>query len=359
MGIVSEQFPEERDRMVGLFASIFPIGGIIGPNLGGLLVEHASWRMVFLVNVPIGVLILAALLGRATESTGTGERRIDLGGAAMLAAGIAALLAALTLLGNDPAFGSTPAFWSLLGGSVVLLLAFVWQETRTPEPVVDLHLVARHPFLAINTYNFLFGACVFGFSAFIPYYAQVQFGMSPSQSGAVLAPRSLAMVATSTVASLYLIRWGYRLPMLLGLGCWVVTLFILSQGWSSWTISTLQVGAFWLVALEVALSGIGSGLAAPSSNNASLDLLPQRAALITGIRGMFRSVGGVVGTALIVLVLQFSPDRATGLRLVFGAMAVILVAVMPLTFAIPDSARRRRRELAQRAERIRGSLGAD
>jgi EmrB/QacA subfamily drug resistance transporter len=359
VGIVSEQFPEERDRMVGLFASIFPIGGIIGPNLGGLLVEHASWRMVFLVNVPIGVLILAALLGRATESTGTGERRIDLGGAAMLAAGIAALLAALTLLGNDPAFGSTPAFWSLLGGSVVLLLAFVWQETRTPEPVVDLHLVARHPFLAINTYNFLFGACVFGFSAFIPYYAQVQFGMSPSQSGAVLAPRSLAMVATSTVASLYLIRWGYRLPMLLGLGCWVVTLFILSQGWGSWTIGTLQVGAFWLIALEVALSGIGSGLAAPSSNNASLDLLPQRAALITGIRGMFRSVGGVVGTALIVLVLQFSPDRATGLRLVFGAMAVILVAVMPLTFAIPDSARRRRRELAQRAERIRGSLGAD
>jgi MFS family permease len=158
---------------------------------------------------------------------------------------------------------------------------------------------------------------------------------------------------------LYLIRWGYRLPMLLGLGCWVVTLFILSQGWGSWTIGTLQVGAFWLIALEVALSGIGSGLAAPSSNNASLDLLPQRAALITGIRGMFRSVGGVVGTALIVLVLQFSPDRATGLRLVFGAMAVILVAVMPLTFAIPDSARRRRRELAQRAERIRGSLGAD
>lgn len=363
-GIVAEQFPKERDRLVGLFASIFPIGGIIGPNLGGLLVEHVSWRAVFLVNVPIGVVVLLALVGRAAGSTpvgeGTRERRIDLGGAILLAGSIAALLSALTLLGNDPSFLGAPTFWLLLVLAPGLLAAFAWQEVHTSEPVIDLRLVVRNPFLAINTYNFLFGACVFGFSAFLPYYAQAQFGMSPSQSGAVLTPRSLLMVVTSALASLFLIRWGYRLPMIAGLTCWIVALFALSRGWGGWSLGMVSVSTFWLVALEVALTGVGGGLAAPSSNNAALDLLPGRAAVITGIRGMFRSTGGVVGAALIVLALQYAPDKAEGLRSVFATMSVVLLAAVPLTFVIPDTARRRRREQIERAAAsAAGSLGAD
>jgi MFS family permease len=85
------------------------------------------------------------------------------------------------------------------------------------------------------------------------------------------------------------------------------------------------------------------GLLVPSSNNAGLDLLPQRAAVISGIRGLFRSTGGVIGTAIIVLWLELSPDKADGMRTIFTALAVLMLLTMPLVLLIPDGARDRRR----------------
>src|SRR5438270_4936666 len=96
-GIVAREFPKNRDRMIGLFSSIFPLGGIIGPNLGGFIVERWSWREVFLINVPIGVLVLAVLLRQGTAAEPTTSRRVDFQGALLFAAAITALLAALSL----------------------------------------------------------------------------------------------------------------------------------------------------------------------------------------------------------------------------------------------------------------------
>src|SRR5207249_10220574 len=124
-------------------------------------------------------------------------------------------------------------------------------------PIHYITLVEQTPFLSVNDYSFMFGACVFGFFSFIPYYAQVQYGMSPLESGAVLTPRSIAMMVTSTVASFALIRYGYRRPMIAGLGLVVLTLFILSRGLQSLSIGGLEVGPFLLLAAPVALSGIG------------------------------------------------------------------------------------------------------
>src|SRR6266849_2663687 len=204
-GIVAREFPTNRNRMIGMFSSIFPLGGIIGPNLGGFLVERWSWREVFLINVPIGLLVLLLLIREAKNLEPTTERRIDVPGVLLFAAAITSLLAGLSLLGNDPSFINSPAFWALILGAAVLLGVFGWQELRTPEPVLDLHLVFRAPFLAVNAYNFIFGAAVFGFFTFIPYFVVVQYGMSTVESGAILTPRSIAMTATSTIASLYLI----------------------------------------------------------------------------------------------------------------------------------------------------------
>jgi MFS family permease len=232
---------------------------------------------------------------------------------------------------------------------VVLLAAFAWHEVHTEEPVIDLQLVVRNPFLAENAYNFIYGACVFGFFSFIPYYAVVQFGMGPAESGEILTPRSILMICMSTVASLFLIRRGYRWPMIGGMFFVVGSLFLLSRGITDLTIGSLHVNTFWLLAAEVGLAGIGMGLAAPSSNNAALDLLPGRAAVITGVRGMFRSTGGVLGIAVIVLCLEFSPDKAAGLRTIFLVLSGLLLVTLPITFAIPDTARgRHERQTAAR-----------
>jgi EmrB/QacA subfamily drug resistance transporter len=342
-GIVAREFPNNRDRMIGLFSSIFPLGGIVGPNLGGFIVEHWSWREVFLINVPMGVLVLLILWRRAGTPEPTTERRVDLAGALLFAASITSLLAALSLLGNDPSFLRTPQFWLLIVGAAVLLVLFGRQELRTPEPVLDLRLVFRSPFLAVNTYNFVFGAAVFGFFTFIPYFAVVQFGMSTAESGAILTPRSVVMTIVSTIASLYLIRLGYRLPMLAGMACIVVTMLLLSQAWSEVIIGGVLISTGPLLASEIALGGLGMGLAAPSSSNALLDLLPERAAVVTGIRGVFRSTGGVIGTAFIVLALELSPDKAAGMRSIYAVLAGLLLLTVPLTLMIPDTARARRR----------------
>ena len=345
-GLVAREFPQNRARMIGLFSSIFPIGGIVGPNLGGLIVELWSWREVFLINVPIGLVVLVVLWrwGQAPEETH--RRSMDVAGALLFAAAITALLAALTLLGNDTSPIRSPTFWGLLVASIVLLGVFAWQEVRAEEPVLEPRLVVRGPFLAVNTYNFLYGACVFGFFTFVPYFAVVQFGMTPAQSGAVLTPRSVVAIATATTASMFLVRWGYRAPMLVGMACMVAALLLLSQGLGELTLGSLHVSAFPLLAAQLLIAGIGTGLSAPSSNNAILDLLPERTAVITGIRGVFRSTGGVVGTAGIVLALELSPDKAAGLRGIFLFLAVLLLFTIPLTLAIPDTARARQRERA-------------
>jgi EmrB/QacA subfamily drug resistance transporter len=355
-GIVAREFPVNRDRMIGLFSSIFPLGGIIGPNVGGFVVQQWSWRDVFLINVPIGVVVLVILTRQAATPEVTTERRIDVPGALLFAAAITSLLAGLSLLGNDPAFIRSPAFWALIGGSVVLLGVFGWQELSTPEPVLDPRLVLRPPFLAVNAYNFIFGAAVFGFFTFIPYFAVVQYGMSTVESGAILTPRSIAMTAMSTITSLYLIRLGYRLPMLVGMACIVCAMLLLSQGWAALNLAgIITIGSFTLLAAEVALGGIGMGLAAPSSNNALLDLLPERAAVVTGIRGVFRQTGGVVGTALIVLWLELSPDKAAGMRTIYAVLALLLVTTVPLTLLIPDSARAKRRAASATAAPVRAN----
>jgi EmrB/QacA subfamily drug resistance transporter len=354
-GIVAREFPTNRNRMIGMFSSIFPLGGIIGPNLGGFIVEHWSWREVFLINVPTGIVVLVILWRQAGPPEDATERRpVDVRGALLFAAAITSLLAGLSLLGNDPGFLRSPAFWALILGSAALMILFGRQELRTPEPVLDLRLVFRHPFLAANAYNFIFGASVFGFFTFIPYYAVTQYGMSPAESGAILTPRSIAMTATSTLVSIYLLRLGYRWPMLAGMACIVGTMLLLSQGWSDLSIGGLLIGTFPLVATEVALGGIGMGLAAPSSSNALLDLLPERAAVITGIRGVFRSTGGVIGTAFIVLALELSPDKAAGMRTIYAVLAVLLLTTVPLTFMIPDTARARRLARVLPAPLLRG-----
>lgn len=341
--IVSREFPESRQRMIGLFSSIFPLGGVIGPNLGGIILQFVSWREIFLVNVPIGLFVLV-VLRRLWRPEARRPQPADVVGALTFAGAVFCLLSALTALGNNPRLVASPVFWAPLALSGLLVAAFWAHERRAKEPLVDPVLVVRHPFLAVNLYNLMFGACVFSFFSFVPYYAVVQFGMSPVESGAVLTPRSVVMSATATLTSLFLIRLGYRLPMAVGVTTISLALFLVGQGWGELALDGLKVGAFGLLALEMGLAGLGMGLAAPASNNAVLDLMPHRAGAITGLRGMFRSTGGVLGTALIVLVLELVPDRAAGLRAVFlGAAGILAGLVLPLVFLIPDSARERRR----------------
>ena len=349
VAIIARAFPESRNRMLGLFTSIFPLGGIIGPNIGGLLLEHFSWRILFLVNVPVGLIVVPLLArqiaayDRSAAGPAATRRRLDVLGAGLFAGTMVGLLMALTFVGQDPATVWTATFWLLVAVSVACLVLFVRQERRVAEPVIDLDLVTRHPFLVVNIHNVLFGACVWGSFSFIPYFASVQYGMGPLESGAILTPRSITSILLGTATSFLLVRLGYRMPIVVGLGIIAVSNLILAQGWTEVAIGPLTLAPIVLLALVVGAAGIGTGLVMPAANNAAMDLLPDRAGVISGMRGMCRSTGGILGTAIIVVALELSADKAAGLRTMFAAYGLLLLTAIPLTSLIPDLAREGRR----------------
>ncbi|HLH21370.1 MAG TPA: MFS transporter [Chloroflexota bacterium] len=351
IGIISDQFGNRRAQARGLFSSIFPIGGIIGPNLGGFILHNWSWRELFFVNVPLGVVVLVGVYCLLHDSpTARRPLRVDFWGIGLFAGAVAVLMYGMTEVGNDATLLESPGLWALFGVSGALGVLFLRHIRTAPEPLVRYELVARNPYLAANLYNFFYGAVAFGFSAFVPYYAVVQYGMSTFESGTVLTPRAIANIVATVLASLYIIRLGYRLPMIGGVVLISISLALLGQGWTTVTLGAFTLSGFWLLAAIITISGVGVGLGGPAANNASLDLAPRETAALTGLRGMFRQTGGAVGTAAVVLALSFFPDKAQGLTVIFLALSGVLLINVPLTCLIPDTARERLLIEAQRRE---------
>ncbi len=341
-GIVSDAFGNRRATAIGLFTSVFPLGGILGPNIGGFIIDSFSWRWIFYVNVPIGIALVVlgmAILPGASESTAgaaVGRRRVDLVGAGLFAGGMLGFLYALTAWAQNPDALRSPSLWLSLAVGATLIGWFLRHESRTPAPMVEIELLKWRPFFAANLYNFLYGAAVFGMFSFIPYYATVGYGMSAGQDGAILTPRSMSMAVMSTVSSFLLVRFGYRRPMVLGAVLITVSLFLLSRGFHDVTLLGVAVPNIVLIAGFMMIAGIGMGIGGPAANNAALDLVPEKVAAVAGLRGMFRSTGGVLGTAGIVVALSYSPDKAVGMQHIFIVLAVLTLAVIPIVFMIPD-----------------------
>ena len=341
VGVISDTYREHRAQARGLFTSVLPIGGIVGPNLGGFILEHWTWRDMFFINLPIGVIVFigAALL---LEKDGPRKsRHIDFLGVALYAGAIALLLGAMTLVGQDPELWKSPLLWGAVAASLGLVVVFFRHIRRAADPVMDYNLVLRPPFLQANLYNMVFGASVFGASSFIPTYAVYHFGMSPQFSGSVNTPRALVMIVTSIVASMWIIKTGYRLPMVIAVCLISASLAMLGLGVTGVQIGAFDFSGFWFLATILTIGGFGMGLSAPSSNNAALDMAPDRAAALTGVRGMFRLTGGILSIAGIVLALTFFPDRGQGLVVIYGCLSVAVLGAVPLALSIPDTARER------------------
>lgn len=340
-GIISDAFTKRRATAIGLFGSIFPIGGILGPNLGGFIIDHFSWRWIFYVNVPIGIaLFVLGLAMLPKDAVVSKKSRIDMVGATLFGMGMVSVLYGMTTWADHPQ-EVNPLTWVFFAVGVALLAVFAWHEGRIPSPIIDIQLLRWRPFLATNLYNFIFGAAIFGFFSFIPYYAITAYGMTAGESGIVLSPRSLMMIIMSALSSLFLIRFGYRRPMIIGVLLIAASLFLLSRGYHDVTLLGLHVPNLALLAMMILVSGIGLGIANPASSNAALDLIPEKVAAASGIRGMFRFTGGTLGTGALILVLSHFPDKAVGLQYIFLFFGFMMLALIPIVFLIPDTARQR------------------
>lgn len=327
-GIVADQFGPERDRAIGLFTSIFPIGGIVGPILGGVFVTYFSWRWIFLVNVPIGITLFVLALAFVPRSVTRTGGRFDVTGVALLGTGLLGLMLAISYLGENGATLGSVLFIAPLLVGVGALVWFVRHSTHIADPFVPLRLLRGNGFAALNVMNFFYGVAVLGFGALVPLYAEERYGLHILEAGTLLTARAVGMIAVSGLVTFSLRRVGYRLPIVGGFVIGAIGLALLA-------VPDIGGPYVWL-SIAAGITGVGLGMATPATNNAVLQLAPEHTAAVAGLRGMFRQSGGITGISIVTAIIARSNDPAHTQAWVFVVFAVILVLLTPLVRLVPE-----------------------
>jgi EmrB/QacA subfamily drug resistance transporter len=283
--------PRERGRYVGLFGAVFGVSSIVGPLLGGVFVDDLSWRWIFYINMPIG---LIALIVVAIQVPGTLRRVhhiIDYIGTTVLALAATSFILLTSLGGTTYAWSSAP-IWILGACGVVLVGVFVLVERRAKEPVLPLHLFRLRAFWVTSLVGFIVGFAMFGAITYLPAFFQVVRGVSPTLSGVQLLPLMAGLLLVSIGSGQIISRTGrYRFWPIAGSATMTVGLFLLSRMGVS-TSSFLD--SLYMLVLGMGLGGVMQVLVIIVQNAVPHSEL----GVATSGATFFRSIGGSFGTAI-------------------------------------------------------------
>jgi len=298
--------PRERGRYQGLFGSTFVLGSIVGPALGGIFVDHLSWRWAFYVNLPVGAVALAVIAVAIPRRTARRDHYLDLPGAALLAGGTCSLLLAL-VWSRDHGW-SSPRVLGAFAVAALLLIAFAFVERRAPEPILPFD-VLRHPTVATGVVCTGLAAMAFvGTIAYVPLFVQGVIGTSATASGVVLTPFMLAAVTTSALSGQWITRSGrYRPNALVGPVVLGIGLFLLSR--MDTTTSDTQAATY------MAVTGIGLGLMMQVFVVAVQNVVPFRAiGSATALTQFSRSIGAALGVTLMGVIINHGLPGGTAVE---------------------------------------------
>jgi EmrB/QacA subfamily drug resistance transporter len=292
MAAVGDIFtPRERGRYQGIFGGVFGLSTVLGPLIGGFFVEHLSWRWIFYVNLPLGLLAVT-IIGIAFTAPGSRRRpTIDVGGAALLALVLTALIL-LTSLGGSAFAWSSPCALALFATTIGGLFGFIAVELHSTEPILPLRLFGNRVFGVACAVGFIVGLALFGSVTYMPMYLQVVKGVSPTLAGLTLTPMMAGVVVTSVVGGRIISRFGrYRPFPIIGTAVMTVGLGLLA---------TLGVGtATWTACVYMLVLGTGLGFVMQVLVLAVQNAVDYRdLGVATSGTTLFRSIGGSVGVSL-------------------------------------------------------------
>ena len=345
--------PRERGRYQGYIAATFAVATIVGPLLGGLIVEHASWRWTFFVNLPVGILALAGLHRRLpATAVERPDRPLDALGAALLAGATGAVMLVCIWGGSRYAWDSA-AIVALIGAAGVLSAALVARERRARDPIVPLHLLRTRTVAVVSGALFLATAALFSITVFVPLYLQTTTGATPTEAGLLLAPAMLAITVSTTLSGRSIARTGrYKRFPVAGLALMTAALALLAAVAAE--PSRLATG------VALAVFGLGFGMVTQVLITAVQNGVERRElGIATATTGFFRALGGAVGAAVLGAVFASHADVIGGVQAVFlvaapiaglALLAVLLLEEVPLKGDAPSGAvAQRGREVAARA----------
>ncbi|QRK11015.1 MFS transporter [Archangium violaceum] len=286
---------EQRAKVQGVFSAVWGIAGLVGPLTGGLIVKYLSWHWIFFINVPVGLGAMGLLVAVFHEQVQHKPQKLDFAGAALLSAGVVALL-----------FGVQGVGRNLLGLPLgaVLLAAFVLVERKVADPVIPMSLF-KIPEIAISSAaGALFSAAMFGATTYVPLYVQGVLGGSPTLAGGMITPMIVGWPVASLFAGRMLLKTGYRPLIVGGFGLTVI-------GTGLMALLLKPESSLLIPELAMALFGIGLGFSSTAL------LIAVQTSVGWELRGVatasnmfFRTIGGALGVGLMggVLVSQLLQD---------------------------------------------------
>jgi EmrB/QacA subfamily drug resistance transporter len=283
--------PKDRGRYQGLFGAVFGLSTVLGPLIGGFMVDHLSWRWIFYINLPLAVaaiLVIGAVLPRKAA---IGKPVIDYAGAVLLAVFLTSLILLTSLGGHTLAWTSSGGV-GLAGLAAVALILFVVVELNVPAPMFPMHLFRNRIFTVCAIVSLVVGLAMFGSVTYLPLYMQVVKGLTPLSAGLHLTPMMAGVLVSSIVSGQIISRAGrYRLFPIIGTA--IMTLGL-------WLLSRLSVETeVWTAAAYALVLGSGLGMVMQVLVLAAQNVVGyEDLGVATSGVTLFRSIGGSVGVSI-------------------------------------------------------------
>jgi EmrB/QacA subfamily drug resistance transporter len=298
MIIVGEMFSlRERARVQGLFGGVWGLSSIVGPILGGFITDQFSWRWVFYLNIPFGIIAVAIIWFALKEKTDADKKvNLDIRGATVLTAVASIFLIGLTQIGKDDSLHSLVATLMLVS-CIPLVWLFIKTQKLAKDPILPLELFSNPFFKTSVITGFLVGMAMFGSISFIPLFIQGVIGTNATQAGTILTPLLLSWVFFSSISGKLMLRFGYRPIIIIGTALLSIGFFLLSD-------MSKDTSRHGTIAVLLIL-GTGMGMIFIPLLLAVQNSVPRwRLGIATSATQFFRSMGATIGVSVMGMVLS-------------------------------------------------------